>query len=287
MVETQTVERWWPSQWGEGDELGMLNHLTDEKRLEALALVRTGRLYDLGRVLDEHVPVFPGRAFHQTLVTTAHHANMGGVGHNCVNWITETISGTTQLGTHLDALSHLQMGDRAYNGFRVDDLATPTGVTALGIETVPQIVTRGLLVDVSERRLGPGGVIELDDIEHLDVTPGDAVLFHTGWGEHWDDADAYLAGEPGPGIDVAAWLAERGVALTGCDTWSYGPVPAEDPSRPFEVPQLLNVRHGVFVVENLDTSALAADGIREFALVLTHPKLRGATGAWTSPIALV
>jgi hypothetical protein len=77
------------------------------------------------------------------------------------------------------------------------------------------------------------------------------------------------------------------VALTGCDTWSYGPVPAEDPERTFEVPQTLNVRHGVFVVENLDTTGAAADRVREFALVLTHPKLRGATGAWTSPIALV
>ena len=47
------------------------------------------------------------------------------------------------------------------------------------------------------------------------------------------------------------------------------------------------LRHGVFVVENLDLEALAADGVREFALILTHPKLRGATGAWTSPIALV
>jgi hypothetical protein len=64
-------------------------------------------------------------------------------------------------------------------------------------------------------------------------------------------------------------------------------VPAEDPNRPFAVPQHLNVHHGVFIVENLDLSALAADGVRRFALVLTHPKLRGATGAWTSPIALV
>jgi hypothetical protein len=64
-------------------------------------------------------------------------------------------------------------------------------------------------------------------------------------------------------------------------------LPAEDPDRPFEVPQRLNVHHGVFIVENLDTSQLAADGVREFALILTHPKLRGATGAWTSPIALV
>ena len=86
---------------------------------------------------------------------------------------------------------------------------------------------------------------------------------------------------------MAEWLVEHGVALTGCDTWSYGPVPAEDPQRPFDVPQMLNVRHGIFVVENLDTTALAADGVREFALVLTHPRLRGATGAWTSPIALV
>ena len=54
------------------------------------------------------------------------------------------ISGTTQLGTHLDALSHLQIGDRGYNGIRVDDIAMPAGVTALGVETVPQIVTRGL-----------------------------------------------------------------------------------------------------------------------------------------------
>src|SRR5580765_4593213 len=124
---------WWPSPFGAGDELGMLNHLDESKRVAALRLVREGRLYDLGRVLDEHVPVFPGRRFHQTLVTTAHHANMGGIGDNKVNWITEVISGTTQLGTHLDALAHLQIGDRAYNGRRVDDIASPTGVTSLGI----------------------------------------------------------------------------------------------------------------------------------------------------------
>ena len=40
-------------------------------------------------------------------------------------------------------------------------------------------------------------------------------------------------------------------------------------------------------MENLDTSKLARDGVHEFALILTHPKLRGATGAWTSPIALI
>jgi kynurenine formamidase len=289
----QRPDRWWPSPFGPEDQLGMLNHVDEAKRVAAMRLVRTGRLYDLGHELHEGVPTFPGRYFRQTLVTTAHHTNaMGmdmrgptGVGANKVNWVTEIVSGTMQLGTHLDALSHLQIGDRGYNGWRVADLAEPSGVTMLGAETVPQIVTRGLLVDVPTNRgvdrLGVGDVITVADVEQaldgLEPEPGDAVLFHTGWSRHWDSADDYLEGEPGPGC---------GVALSGCDTWSYGPVPPEDPRRPFEVPQILNVRHGVFIVENLDTRELARDGVREFALILTHPKLRGASGAWASPIAL-
>jgi kynurenine formamidase len=265
---------------------GKLALIDDAKRAAALAEVRTGRLYDLGHVLDEHVPVFPGRYFKQTLVTTAHHANpSGGVGENDVNWITEIVSGTMQLGTHLDALSHLQMGERGYGGVTVRELAGTAGVTRLGVETVPQIVTRGWLVDGAG--LGAGEVITPADCADIDPEAGDAVLFHTGWSRHWDDPEAYLSGEPGPGCELAQWLADRRIALTGCDTWSYGPVPAEDSDRPFRVPQILNIEHGIFIVENLDLAQLAADGVRRFALILTHPKLRGATGAWTSPIALV
>jgi kynurenine formamidase len=292
------VDRWWPSAFGADDQIGALNRITDAKRLDALQSVREGRVYDLGRVLDETVPVFPGRSFRQTLVTTAHQINSrrgGGLGENKVNWVIENVSGTQQLGTHIDALSHLQIRDRGYNGWTCAELAEDWGVNRLGAETIPQIVTRGFLVNVpsvrGSRRLESGDVITVDDIDRaLDVDavePGDAVLFHTGWGEHWEAGETYLTGEPGPGYEVAEWLVEHGVALTGCDTWSYGPVPSEDPNRPFEVPQLLNVRHGVFIVENLDTSVLARDGVGEFALILTHPRLRGATGAWCSPIALV
>jgi kynurenine formamidase len=288
VVRVEAGRRWWPSSFGEDDQLGMLNHVDDAKRRAAMALVREGRLYDLSHVLDESVPVFPGRYFRQTLVTTAHHANAAmPLGENRVNWVTEVVTGTMQLGTHLDALSHLQIGDRGYNGWTVAELAESAGMKRLGAETIPQIVTRGWLVDVSGQRLGAGGVISVDHLAGIDPEPGDAVLFHTGWSELWGDPDAYLEGEPGPGYAVADWLVEHGVALTGCDTWSYGPVPAEDPRRPFEVPQRLNAVHGVFVVENLNTAELAREGVHEFALVLTHPKLRGASGAWTSPIALV
>jgi kynurenine formamidase len=241
----------------------------------ALELVTEGRLYDLGRVLDERSPVFPGRHFRQLLVPNA--MPIGGL-----SWVADVVSTTTQVGTHLDALCHLSEDGRIHGGHAVAEVAGPSGFAVHGIETAPQFVVPGWLVDVAP--LGPGDVIGVPDIE---PEPGDAVLFHTGWGEHWDDPETYLSGQPGPGLELAEWLADRDVALTGCDTWSYGPVPAEDPERPFAVPQHLNVHHGVFIVENLDLTALAADGVRRFALVLTHPKLRGATGAWTSPIALV
>jgi kynurenine formamidase len=159
---------------GVSDEIGMLVHVDEAKRRAALGLVREGRMFDLGRVLDETVPVFPGRYFRQTLVTTAHHGNGGGIGENRVNWITEQIAGTQQLGTHLDALSHLQIGDSGYNGWSVAELAGTAGVNHLGVETVPQIVTRGWLVDVAP--LGPGDVIGVEQLDGIEPERGDAVV---------------------------------------------------------------------------------------------------------------
>jgi kynurenine formamidase len=114
------------------------------------------------------------------------------------------------------------------------------------------------------------------------------VFFHNGWGQLWETDNArYADGEPGPGMGLAQWLARHRVALTGCDTWSYGAVPAEDPAEPFVVPQTLNAHFGVVVVENLRLAEAAAAGLREFLLVISHAKLRGATGAWIAPLAIV
>jgi kynurenine formamidase len=143
-------------------------------------------------------------------------------------------------------------------------------------------------------RLDKGYVISVADVtaalerQEIQVNRGDALFFHTGWGDLWmQDDETYLSGEPGPGMAVAKWLVEQGVVLSGCDTWSYGAVPPEDPAMPFVVPQTLNVKHGLFIVENLSTSELAWDKVHEFMFILTHAKVRGATGAWVSPVAVV
>ena len=299
-----TQDVWWPSPYGAEDQIGMLNEITPQQVVEAARLVQEGQVFDLGRVLDQDVPAFAGRSFRQSLITSAHllnrrrpDAGSAGWGENDVNWIIEIFSSTSQLGTHLDALNHLQIGDRLYNGHRLTDIAEEWGTNQLGVETVPQIISRGVLVDVAElhgvERLEAGYAIPVSDVtqaleqQAVQIRKGDALLFHTGWGNLWmEDSETYLSGEPGPGLELALWLVEKKVALTGCDTWSFGPVPGEDPARPFEVPQTLNVRHGLFIVENLFTQELAKAGVYEFLFILTHAKVRGATGAWVSPVAI-
>jgi kynurenine formamidase len=298
------MEQWWPSRYGAGDELGTLNEITPARVAAAARLVKNGRIFDLGRTLHSDVPHFEGRFWRQTLISSAHMINArrsdsvdGGWGRNHLNWITELVTGTMQIGTQLDGLNHLQIGDRFYNGWRARDIVEEWGTSKLGIETVPPVVTRGLLVDIPKvrgvRRLEAGDVIGVADLEgalraqKTFVEPGDVLLFHTGWGALWEeDPTRFTSGEPGAGMAVAEWLVGHRVAMTGADTWSFGAVPGEDPDRPFLVPQTLNVRHGLFIMENLATEALAAEGVHEFMFVLTHHKTRGSTAAVIAPAAV-
>lgn len=296
---------WWPSRYGEGDQLGALNEVTAAKTVAATRLVRQGKIYDLGRILDAKSPHFEGRYWQQTLVSSAHIINTRrpdrgphGWGLNEINWITELVTGTLQIGTHLDGLNHLQRGDRFYNGLRTQEIVEEWGTNKLGIETIPPIITRGILVDVARLhgvdRLDAGYVITVEDTEKalqtagVVVEPGDVVLFHTGWGALWDtDQALFNSGEPGIGLAMAEWLAEKRVAMTGADTWSYGAVPGEDPTRPFVVPQMLNIRYGVFIMENVATEVIARAQVYEFMFTLTHAKTRGSTAAGIAPAAVI
>jgi len=298
------VAVWWPSRYGADDQLGSLNEITPEVVLGAIGLVKRGETVDLGRILDEDTPKFPGRYWHQTVDLSALVTNLRrpdaqgkGWGKNQINWITEIQAGTFQVGTQLDSIGHLQIGDRFYNGWKVRDLVEPWGLSRFGMETIPPIVTRGVLVDVAafkgKDRLDKGYVIGVDDLdgalerEGVVLRAGDAVLIHTGWGGLWGKDDAtFLSGEPGPGMALIERLYERRIGLLGCDTWSIGPVPGEDARRPFLVPQTMYVKMGLFGLENLATEGLAAKGIYEFLFVLTHGKTRGSTAAVVAPGAV-
>jgi kynurenine formamidase len=83
-------------------------------------------VYDLAHVLHEAIPAFPGRTFRQYLTTNYHQINRrrpdagpSGLGRNNVNWIVEQVTATQQMGTHMDGLNHLQVGEN----LRLTDIA--------------------------------------------------------------------------------------------------------------------------------------------------------------------
>lgn len=298
-AQTPAGPEWWPSEWGPDDERGAANRITPEKVLEAVSLIDEGRIYELGREYGPGMPLFGNRHFKLTipgLPTTVTGAENGVVFND------EMVSGELgQIGTQFDGLGHIGTeidGDYVfYNGFRLSEFGTPYGLTRLGVENVGALFTRGVLVDVARykgvERLDPGYVVSVEDIEGAlemagvdAIGEGDAVFFHTGWGQLWmEDNEAYGGDEPGPGITAIKWLAEKDILLTAADNYAVEAVPGENPERPLEGHQWL-LNRGIYNLENLDLSALAADGVYEFAFVFAPMKLTGATGAPGNPIAV-
>jgi len=297
--ETPIGSRWWPSEFGAEDERGAANRLTPEKVLEARELIRTGQVYQLGRVYEHGMPL-PGNRHFSLTIPGAPTAPPSGDNRIVSN--DEMFSGEIgQVGTQFDGLGHVGCrvngDDVFYNGFKLADFATTYGLERLGVEKVGPFFTRGVLLDVAglrgADRLPNGYVIRPDELQacldkaSLEIRPGDVVLIHTGHGKLWMvDNDTYGAGEPGIGMDAARWLTERKVSLIGADTWAIEAVPHEDPSRPYPVHQWDLTRNGVFHLENLDLTQLAADGVTEFAFIFSPLRLKGATGSPGNPIAV-
>lgn len=297
--ETPIGPKWWPSEWGADDQRGAANRLTPEKVLEAKGLIRTGKVYQLGRLYENGMPIPGKRHFSLTIP-----GRPTGVteGKNKLVHNDELVSGEIgQVGTQFDGLGHVgvRMGkeDIFYNGNKLSEFGDTYGLKRLGVENVGPIFTRGVLLDVAgvkgERTLPIGYVITVDDLKEaakqakVEIRAGDIVLINTGHGFWWmKDNKKFGDGEPGIGIAAARWLTEKKVVMVGCDNWAVEAVPGEDKDRPYQVHQWMLVRHGTYLLENLDLSELAADKVYEFAFVFCPLRLKGATGSPGNPIAI-
>ncbi len=298
--ETPIGSRWWPSEWGTADQRGAANRITPAKVLEASRLIRTGKIYSLGQVYQEGMPLAGKRHFKLTIPGSPTSGDP--TGSNGLVGFDEMFSGEIgQVGTQFDGLGHVGVrladDDYFYNGFKRSRFATPYGLTKLGVENVGVFFTRGVLIDVASfkgvDRLQPGYVITADDLQGglkkqgVEVREGDAVLIRTGHEKLWmRDNDLYNSGEPGIGMEAARWLSSRKTVLTGADNWAIEVVPHENPDRPFEVHQWMLVRHGIYNLENLTLEELARDKVYEFAFVFSPLRLKGATGSPGNPIAV-
>ena len=286
-----------PSKWGEADEIGSANLITAESVLAASKLVKTGKTYSLGITIDSATPAFPPRGLALQVVQPGQQQGRAAFPNMAYN--DDLVQTWLGIGSQIDGLGHLGApGGVYYNCNRAEDFAEITGLTKLGIDKIPPIVARGVVLDMA----GHAGVevmeagqffttADVQAVEEKQGTPiqeGDVVLFHTGWAEGMlaTDPAAWVAGEPGMAEEVADYLASRNVVAAGADTWGLDVVPPENPERPFQGHVTLLKENGIYILEVMNTGPLVRDESFEFLFVLGHAKIKGAVQMIINPVAI-
>ncbi len=201
-------------------------------------------------------------------------------------------------GTHIDAFCHQAWNMTLFGGVPVTPaVQTPAGFTQLGIDTVPPIVARGVLLDVAARRgvrlpqrslVGLADLQKTRDAQQTEIRAGDVVLVRTGNDEAWGEPDRYLDG-PGISAEASEWLAGHKVLAVGADNVAWDLPDHVDERLKTSLPGhvLLLVRNGIYIIENLNLSELSAARCFEFIIVCLPLKIRGGTASPVRPLALV
>lgn len=285
--------------WGKRDAVGALNEITPEVVLSSLKNVRKGKIMSLGQTYESNMPTvwFHGPFFYNTYRTAENCLEMF---KNFKNKLGSTVCRyelSDHTGTHVDSLNHASTKYELYNGSDIRKITSDSGTTQLGIDTMPPVFTRGILLDFPSYFgvdiLEPSFEITPKHLEsvarkgNIHFKPGDAILFYTGYSKLWiKDNARYLGDGPGPGIPAARWLAKKRVGITGADTSSFEVV-KKNSKQLFPCHQILIKENGIHLVENLKLDELAQAKVTEFLFVLSPLKFKGGAGSPVAPIAVI
>ena len=320
------TDKWAPSEWGPDDKVGAPNRTTPELVLNAVKLVKQGKVATLGKIYASDAPAFGMRSWKIIIPGLP---TGGPFGDQQLVYNDEFVATELgQIGTQFDGPGHIGVitskGKFYYNGRYLHDQGISSlGMGPLGVEFVAEkgFVCRGVVLDAVAHRGGQlpipkennasdPGIITAKDVEEMvkkqgiaPIGAGDCVFLHTGHGNIWDskkwdtlEADEkarrtklFNSGEPGFGISACEYLAEKKIILTGADTWAVeavGKGGGGENPQPFECHIKLQTKRGIWNLENMDLTQLVADKAYEFLFVWSPLKMKGATGSPGNPIAL-
>ena len=308
---SRKVSNW--GRWGDDDELGCGNLLTTESTLRGVAAARTGRRISLAADLKaDGIQVGqPARRYNPILtVTSLNERDKFAPG--IWEGTDDLVMMSTCAGTHVDALSHVSYDGFLYNGVPTSTVSAQYGALKLGAERLPQIVTRGLVLDIARLKgvdaldeISPGYAITADDLaaaaEQAKVSPepGDVILVRTGQMRYYlaGDRKRYTVGtdfsQPGLSVDAVPWIRDHDLAGAFVDTYAYESFPPTQPDwSDCLAVHLLQIRDmGLLQGQNWDFEELAvacAEEERGDVLLLAAPEpLVGATSAPVAPVAVL
>jgi kynurenine formamidase len=280
--------------WGKDDQLGALNLITPEKRLQAYRLVKEGVMLSLARPVEKEIaPDNPDPFVHKMTLTGEN--NPGQFASD-----TYSVAYHGHAHTHLDSLGHMFYKGKMYNGVSQETI-TAKGASRLSVLNLKQgIVSRGVLVDIPWLKgvpyLEPGTAIYPEDLEAWEnragvrVGSGDIVIIRTGRWARRAAKGAWDTGKLSAGLhgSCAAWLRKRDIAILGSDDGSdVAPSQVEGISHPIH--QLMLIAAGVHILDCCDLEALSDACYKknrwEFLLTLAPLAVPGGTGSPINPIA--
>ena len=294
------------SPWGSKDEIGRLNLMTDASRAAVLAQVSGGRSYDLAVEYFIGMPSWQaaGDPTYQMWMTHTPHGNqiadpmrLGEPINRHVSYSGSAVSMYAHMGTHIDALNHFGLDGKIWNGFPASEHLGDRGWDVAGVENLPPIIARGVLIDVAAAKglemLPDGYRVTRQDLrvslakQGISLRKADVVLIRTGRMRHYDNAQAYMTNPPGLGLDAAKFLAEdSGAMVVGADNLSFEAFPTEVPGNYVPVHTYLLAQQGIPILELVNLEDLAREKVYEFAFIGGGLKFRGADAAPIRPVAL-
>ncbi|WP_433571666.1 cyclase family protein [Streptomyces sp. CA-251247] len=295
------VNNW--GRWGENDEIGTLNLITDEVVRSAAATVRTGRRVPLALPLHQdgiQTGLIPGR------VNPLHamvQINQELFGPGTVATSDDVVTMGLQAATHWDALTHASHSGRIYNGRPADTVTAHTRARFSGIDKVPYVVSRGVLLDVARAKgldrlpgdhaVTPEDLEEAADFGGVTVGAGDVVLVRTGQMQLALGGDKHGYGYPSPGLSVRTpeWFHAHDVAAVANDTLTFEIFPPEIEDLWLAVHALDLVEMGMLQGQNWNLESLSTACAQEmryaFLLSAMPEPFVGGTGTPVAPVAVL
>jgi kynurenine formamidase len=283
--------------WGPDDELGTLNLISREKRVEAAQLVREGITVGCARQLarEAQSPDVPHQP--QQFMLSSGESAGAPYAQEYVGLVFHSLT-----VSHIDAVSHYFWEDKMYNGKPRSAVSSVEGATYCSVDALRDgVVTRGVLLDiprlVDRPFLDPGEAVFPEDLEEAEaaqgvkVTEGDALLLRTGWSRRRAEGDpaARTASRPGFHAACLPWLHRRGIALVAADAvQDVVPSGYERPDRPIHIVGLVAMGLPMLDACQFEDLARTSEQLRrwDFLFVVAPLRLSHATGSPVTPIAV-
>lgn len=296
----EKVRNW--GRWGAEDQRGALNHIGPETLKDAVATVRSGKLFNLGLNFDKNGPQpgtggrFNPKVYVTDLFTPLNPA------YPDVVYSDDVVHMPLQAATQWDAFGHVHYDGQLYNGCNARETLTEKGAAKMGIEhlATPGIMSRGVLIDIARHkgveRLPIDYAISPDDLTAacaatgVTVKTGDIILVRTGHMQvftHDQNRGGFMGLQPGVSHHCAEWVYDHSLAAVCADNMAVEILSPEGMGSavPLAFHMLCLRDMGCPLGEMFNLDALAADCAEDgrYTFLLAAPPL-AVTNGFGSPV---